>query len=140
MAGWGEALRGWARSASGDPVEGLSRIEDGIKDWRATGSIWTVPYLLALKAEALHLANRTGGALETVNEAITLVEKSEERWWYAELFRLRGVFLAAIGADEAEVEASFCAAIRTAREQKSIPLACRAEVACGEYRRQKGRN
>jgi hypothetical protein len=136
----GEALRGWARSASGDTVEGLSRIEDGIKDWRATGSIWTVPYLLALKTEALHLANRTAGALETVNEAITLVEKSEERWWYAELFRLRGVFLAAIGADEAEVEASFCAAISTAREQKSIPLACRAEVACVEYRRQKGRN
>jgi hypothetical protein len=31
----GEILRGWARSASGSTAEGLSRIEEGIKDWRA---------------------------------------------------------------------------------------------------------
>jgi hypothetical protein len=31
--------------------------------------------------------------------------------------------MAAIGADEVQIEASFCAAINTAKEQKSIPLA-----------------
>jgi hypothetical protein len=41
--------------------------------------------------------------------------------------RFRGVFLAATGADETEVEATFSAAIRTAREQKSISLEKRAE-------------
>jgi len=35
------------------------------------------------------------------------------------------VFLATIGGDEVEIEASFCAAIRTAKEQKSISLAPR---------------
>ena len=35
----GEVFRGWARSASGDTAEGLSWIEDGIADWRATGSM-----------------------------------------------------------------------------------------------------
>ncbi|MGB9276439.1 MAG: hypothetical protein WCC08_14480, partial [Terrimicrobiaceae bacterium] len=35
----GEVLRGWARSASGNVAEGLSWIEDGIEDYRATGSI-----------------------------------------------------------------------------------------------------
>ena len=35
-----------------------------------------------------------------------MVERSEERWWCAELHRLRGVFLAALGADEAKIEAS----------------------------------
>jgi hypothetical protein len=44
--------RGWARSASGDTAEGISWILDGIDDWRATGSIQSVPYYLALKAEA----------------------------------------------------------------------------------------
>jgi hypothetical protein len=38
------------------------------------------------------------------------------------MHRLRGVFLAAIGAEEAQIEASFCAAIRVAKEQKSISL------------------
>jgi hypothetical protein len=58
----GKVLRGWARSASGGTAEGLSRIEDGIEEWRASGSMWTVPYFLALKAEALHLADRTSGS------------------------------------------------------------------------------
>jgi hypothetical protein len=105
----GTVLRGWAHSASGDTAEGLSWIEDGIVDWRATGSKLLVPYWLALKAEALHLAGRTGEALEAIREADQLVETSEARWWCAELQRLRGVFLAAVGADDSPIEASFCA-------------------------------
>jgi tetratricopeptide (TPR) repeat protein len=134
----GEILRGWARSASGDTTEGLSRIEDGIVDWRATGSKICVPYWLALKAEALHLADRASEALEAIREAEALVESSEERWWSAELSRLRAVFLAAIGADEAQIEPSLREAIRIAREQKSISLEKRAEATYGEYQRQKG--
>ena len=96
-----------------------------------------MPYLLALKAEALHLADRTSEALEAIKEAEALVERFEERCWCAELHRLRGVFLAAIGADETQIEASFCAAIRIAKEQKSISLEKRAEATYAEYRRQK---
>ena len=96
-----------------------------------------VPYFLALKAEALHLADRTSEALEAIKEAEALVERSEERCWFAELHRLRGVFLAAMGADETQIEASFCEAIRTAKEQKSISLEKRAEATYAEYRRQK---
>jgi hypothetical protein len=38
------------------------------------------------------------------------------------------VFLAALGADEMQIEASFCEAIRIAKEQKSTSLEERAEV------------
>ena len=96
-----------------------------------------MPFLLALKAEALHLADRTSEALETIREAEALVERFEVNWWCAELHRLRGVFLATLGADEAQIEASFCAAIRTAKEQKSISLQKRAEATYAEYHRQK---
>ena len=140
FASWlagGEVLRGWARSASGDPAQGISWIEDGIGDYRAIGSILDLPFFLALKAEALHLANRTSEALEAIREAEALAERSEERWCCAELHRLRGVFLAAMGADEAQIEASFCEAIRTAKEQKSVSLEKRAEATYAEYRRQK---
>jgi hypothetical protein len=78
--------------------------------------------MLARKAEALHLADRTLEALEAIMEAEALVERLEGRWWCAELHRLRGVFLAAIGTDEAQIEASFCEAIRIAKEQKSVSL------------------
>jgi predicted ATPase len=133
----GEVLRGWTRSASGDTAEGLMWIEDGIDDWRATGAMVEVPYYLALKAEALYLAHRTSEALEAISEAEALVDRYEHRHWCAELHRLRGVFLVTVGADETQIETSFCEAIRTAREQKSISLATRAEATYAEYRRQK---
>jgi predicted ATPase len=133
----GKILRGWSHSASGNTAEGLSWIEDGIVDWRATGSKICVPYWLALKAEALHLADRTSEALEAIREAQALAERFEERWWSAELHRLRGVFLTAISADETQIEAAFCEAIRIAKEQKSVSLEKRAEATYAEYRRQK---
>jgi hypothetical protein len=96
-----------------------------------------VPLFLAFKAEALHLAHRTSEALEAIKEAETLVERSEYRWCSAELHRLRGVFLAAMVAKETQIEASFCEAIRIAKEQKSVSLEKRAEATYAEYRRQK---
>jgi predicted ATPase len=133
----GEILRGWARSASSKTGEGIARIEEGIRDYRATGAMLRMPYFLALKAEALYFADRVSEALEAVTEAEGAVQRSEERWWCAELHRFRGVFLAAIGADESQIEVSFCEAIRTANGQRSISLAKRAEATYAEYRRQK---
>jgi predicted ATPase len=133
----GEIFRGWARSASSDTAQGISLIEHGIEDWRATGAMLYIPFWLALKAEALHIAGRTLEALEAIEEALALTKRSEERWWCAEMYRLRGVFLTAIGGDATQIEAAFCEAVRTAREQKSISLAKRAEATYAEYRRQK---
>jgi hypothetical protein len=65
-----------------------------------------MPYYLALKAEALHLADRAFEALDAIRQAEALAERFEERWWCAELHRFRGVFLMATGAQEAEIEAS----------------------------------
>jgi hypothetical protein len=45
--------------------------------------------------------------------------------------------VAAAGADESQIDASFCAAIRIAKEQKSVSLKKRAEGTYAEYRRQK---
>jgi hypothetical protein len=56
-----------------------------------------VPYWLALKAEALHLADRTSEALDAIKQAEVLAERFGERWWCAEMHRLRGVFLTALG-------------------------------------------
>jgi predicted ATPase len=134
----GAVLRGWARSASGDTAEGVSLIEDGIEDTRATGSTLMVPLFLALKAEALHLADRTSEALGAIREAEALAERFEGRWWSAELHRLRAVFLTVMGADDAQIDASFCKAIRTAKQQNSVSLATRAEASYAEYRVRKG--
>ncbi len=133
----GAIWRGWARSASGVTAEGITWIEHGIRDYRATGVVLGLPGFLARKAEALHLADRTSEALEAINEAEALAERFENRQLLSGLHRLRAVFLTAMGADEAKIEASFCEAIRIAKQQKSISLAKRAEATYAEYRKQK---
>jgi tetratricopeptide (TPR) repeat protein len=133
----GAIYSGWARSASGDSAEGIARIEQGIRDFRATGAVRGLSYYLSLKAETLHLADRTPEAIEAINEAERLAEGFEDRVSCANLHRLRGVFLATMGADETQIEASFCAALRIAREQKSISLVKTAEATYAEYCRQK---
>jgi hypothetical protein len=67
----------------------------------------------------------------------TVAKRREERRCCAELHRLRGVFLSAMGAYEVEIEASFCEALRIAKEQKAVSLAKRAEATYEKYRRQK---
>jgi tetratricopeptide (TPR) repeat protein len=133
----GVILRGWARSVLGNTTEGIACIEDGIGDWRARGAIRGVPYFLALKAEGLHLANRTVEALEAIKEADALIEKYEEHYMRSRLYQLKGVFLAAIGSEGRQIEASFSEAIRIGREQKSISLEKGAEATYAEYRRQR---
>jgi hypothetical protein len=133
----GTIFRGWARSASGNTAEGIPWIVQGIRDFQATGVVLGLAGHLSQKAEALHLANRTAEALETIREAEAFSERSGERRWCAEIHRLRGVFLATLGADEAQIEASLCAAITTAKEQKSVSLTSRAEATYTEYFRQK---
>jgi hypothetical protein len=52
FASWlpgGVVLRGWARSASGKLAEGISCIEDRIRDYQATGATLRLPYFLALR-------------------------------------------------------------------------------------------
>jgi hypothetical protein len=135
----GRVLRGWARTVSGSIAEGLSSIEDGIVEYRSAGAIVALPFFQTLKAEALHLAGRTTEALAALEEGETVVERSEARVWSAELSRLRGVFLAILGADEVQIETSFGTAISTARAQKSTSLAARAEASYLESLRPKWR-
>ena len=129
--------RGWARGASGDTDQGIASIDDGIRDYRATGSILATPCWLVLKAEALYLANRTSEALAAIADAEAVAQRTEERECFAELHRLRGIFLTAIGAEVTKIETSFGEAIRIAKKQKSVSLQKRAEATYAEYRRQK---
>jgi hypothetical protein len=89
------------------------------------------------KAEALYLADRTSEALDAVNEAEALAQRLEHRDYYAEMHRLRAVFLTALWVRRRPIESSFCAALRIAKKQNSISLAKRAEATYTEYRRQK---
>jgi hypothetical protein len=133
----GASLRGWAHTASGNMTEGIQWIEQGIRDTQTTGSVAPLIGQLILKAEALYFADRTSEALETINEAEAVARSVEQHVSDSTIHRLRGVFFVNLGADETQIEASFSAAIRIAREQKSLSLEKRAEAIYAEYRHQK---
>jgi hypothetical protein len=66
---------------------------------------------------------------------LSVAERFDAHAYDALLLRLRGVFLTAIGAEDARIESSFCEAVKVAQEQKSFFLASQAEATYAEFRR-----
>jgi predicted ATPase len=89
----GTILRGWALAEQGQGKDGIAQICQGLAGLRATGATVFTPYYLALLAETYRRVGQAGEGLTVVGEALAIVDKNEERWWEAELYRLRGELL-----------------------------------------------
>jgi predicted ATPase len=126
--GWSDPLRGWALARQGQGKAGLAQIRQGLATYQATGAALDLPYILALLAESYGSVGQTDEGLETVDEALATAHRTGERYYEAELNRLKGELLLAQseGAAVAQVEASFCRAIEVARRQSARSLELRA--------------
>ncbi len=82
--------RGWALAAQGQETESIAQIRQGLAVYRTTGSGINWPFLLLLLAEAYGKAGQAEEGLTALAEALAVVDKTEERWWEAELYRLKG--------------------------------------------------
>jgi predicted ATPase len=123
----GTSLRGWARAMQGQGEEGLAQIRQGIAAVSATGAAVFIPYLCTLVADVADHLGRTEDALQALAEAHTLVEQQEERWWEAEVCRLRGVLLLRQpGTSQADAETWLQRALDVARRQEAKSLELRA--------------
>jgi TOMM system kinase/cyclase fusion protein len=136
----GTIFRGWALAMQGQGEAGLAQAHQGIAAWRATGAALFVPYFSALLADvAAHLGHPEDG-LRALAEAHTLVEQHEERWWQAEIYRLRGVLLLRqIGTPQAEAEAWLQRALEVARDQEAKALELRAALSLSRLWQQQGK-
>ena len=73
-------------------------------------------------------------------EAHTLVEQHEERWWEAEVCRLRGVLLLRQAmTPQEEAETCFQQALEVARHQQAKSLELRAAMSLSQLWQQQGR-
>ena len=104
----------------------------GIAAYRATGAALLVAYYCTLLAEVSdHLGHPEDG-LQALAEAHTLMEQQEERYWEAEVCRLRGVLLLRQpGTSQAEAEAWLQRALDVARRQEAKSLELRAAMSLG---------
>jgi predicted ATPase len=78
-------------------------------------------------AEALLMRREVAGAEAALQDAFTFVERSGERFWLADLYRVDGqIALRRQEPDRARAEASFLKAIDIARSQEARMLELRA--------------
>jgi predicted ATPase len=136
----GTSLRGWALTMQGQGEEGMAKVRQGGAVWQATGAALIVPYFSTLLADvAVHLGQVEEG-LQALTEAHTLVEQQEERWWEAEVHRLRGVLLLRqTGTPQAEAETWLQRALDVARRQEAKSLELRAAMSLARLWQQQGR-
>ena len=109
----------------GQVQEGMAHIREGMAVRRSTGGRCHLAGAVGSLAEAQTKAGQPEQGLTTLDEALALVEETDERYWETELHRLRAELLLMQG-DEAEAEASFHKAIEVARRQNAKSWELRA--------------
>jgi predicted ATPase len=111
-------LHGWAVAAAGAVEEGVAEMNRGLVEKQATGAQLKVPYYLGLLAAAYTSLGQESEALLLLDDAMVRVGRTKERWFEAELHRLRGEALLSLPErDGVDAEACFQRAIAVAREQ-----------------------
>ncbi len=87
--------RGWALVQQGHAEAGIAEIQQGLAIWQTTRAEISQPHFLALLAEAYEKVGQVEEGLSSIAEALAAVDNSGERWYEAELYRLKGELLLA---------------------------------------------
>jgi DNA-binding SARP family transcriptional activator/predicted ATPase len=124
----GTVLNGWAVADQGQLGAGIEQIEQGLRDWRSTGSVVGSVCWHYMLAEAYGKRGQPEKGLHVLAEALAEIEQRGERRGEPELHRLRGELLWQQGTPGAEVEACFQQALATARSQQAKTFELRAAV------------
>jgi class 3 adenylate cyclase/predicted ATPase len=140
VLGVGPIMRGWALVAEGQAEEGIKQISQGLERYRATGAAVQLPHLLTALIEAYNKLEQPEEGLTALAKAQALVEKTGERYYEAELERLKGeVLLAQSPDDPAEAEACFHNALEIARRQQAKSLELRAAMSLARLWQRQGK-
>jgi class 3 adenylate cyclase/tetratricopeptide (TPR) repeat protein len=123
---WATVSQGWALAANGQE-EGLGTLLHGLAATRATGAGLNNTFTLALLADIYLRHNRIDEGLAAIEDALTLAVTGGERFWHAELLRLKGELL--LGQSDPSVQAAeecLCDALKIAHDQHATMLELRA--------------
>jgi predicted ATPase len=136
----GACLHGWAVAHQGQAQEGIEQIHQGMRAFRATGAESGRSSFLALLAEIYGIMGQPEAGLTMLTEALALVDTTGERWYEAEIYRLKGALLLQLSSDnQAEVETCFHHAIAIAQNQEAKSLELRAATSLARLWQQQGK-
>ncbi len=139
LAAFSTILAGWAMTEQEQIEAGINQIFKGLADFKTTGAELGQLHFLALSAQAHNKADQIEEGLAVLAGALIVVKEKGERFYEAELYRLKGELLlqqlvlnplsAAPQNDILlEVEACFKQAIERANKQQAKSLHLRAAM------------
>jgi predicted ATPase len=136
----GMILRGWALFTPGRETAGIGQMRKGLVALQATGGEVRRSLFLALLAEAYGGIGEIEEGLHVLAEALAAVEHTGERFYEAELQRLKGELLRARAAEpDIEAETCFQQALAIARQQQAKSLEMRAGMSLCRLWQQQGK-
>ncbi len=127
----GTILRGWVLAQQAHPADGIAQMLAGLDAYRRTGTEEGRPYLLALLADAYGRAAQPLDGLRVLDEAMGAVGATGERWYEAELYRLRGELSLAAGRSAGDCEPDLRHALEIAQRQGAKWFELRAALSLG---------
>jgi len=125
---WAGILVSYALALEQPDEEPIGHLRGSITQFKASSARLRLPYYLSLLAQVCGKAGRVEEGLACIDEALAEARTHNERWWDAELHRLRGELLLMHGADASDVEAAILRAISIARSQQAKSLELRATM------------
>jgi predicted ATPase/class 3 adenylate cyclase len=141
---WGAAL-----AAQGRFEEGITKMRQGLAAQRATGGQGLQQLWLALQVEAYIKTEQFKEGWIALEEALTIRPKYGERYWEAELYRLKGELTLQqfkvrgsrfeVGNPQADAAGCFQQAIETARELSAKSWELRAATSLARLWQQQSR-
>ncbi len=137
--------RGYALAQQGQAEEGIALMRGGLDAMLATGSSLFRPLFLCFLAEACLTSGRFEEGLAAVAEAIAIMGKTGERYYEAELHRLKGDLILRRSGVEAEpgvqteAEECFRKSIEIARQQEARSFELRAVTSLSRLWKQQGK-
>src|SRR5262249_51406058 len=149
MQASGPIMRGWAIAIQEHSPEGLVQIRQGLDMYRSTGAEAQRPHFLAMLAEAAGLLGQPKEGLAALDEALTLMEQTGERYYEAELHRQRGELLLRRAAESHAAQDSqerhaaetcFQHALDVAHHQQAKSLELRAAMSLARLWQQQGKH
>ncbi|HLJ82166.1 MAG TPA: BTAD domain-containing putative transcriptional regulator [Ktedonobacterales bacterium] len=130
---WSAILVAYADAREQPVAPHITRLRDGISEFKASGARLRLPYYLWLLASICQQAGQIESGLAAIDEAMAESQARNERWWDAELHRLRGELLWASSADDGDVEAALHQASEMARAQQAKSLELRAAMSLARW-------
>jgi class 3 adenylate cyclase/predicted ATPase len=137
--GGGLIRKGWALASLGSAEEGIEQIRQGIATWREIGTKQAEVHHLAMLAEAYKTGRQIEAGLRVLAEAVALIYTNEDRYYEAEVYRLRGELLLEEGKSFEAAEESFLQALYVARQQSAKSLELRAVMSLCRLWEKQGR-